>query len=59
MAGNYDGDTSLASPITSSGLTTEKWAGILVVSSLIVLVAINRGFRGLSVGRISGGLVKP
>ncbi len=59
MAGNYGGDNAMVNPITSGGLTTDKWAAILVLGSLVALIAINRGFRGVSVSGMSGGLVRP
>jgi len=59
MAGNYDGDTTMVNPISDSGISTEKWAAILVLGAMVALIAINRGFRGVSVGSLTGGMVRP
>lgn len=59
MAGNYDGEATMVNPITDSGMSTEKWAAILVIGSLVALIAIKRGFRGVSVGSLTGGVVRP
>jgi hypothetical protein len=58
--GQYAGNAANAvSPVPANGLTTERAAGALVLGALAALIMIRRGFRGVSVGRISGGLVKP
>lgn len=53
----YEPDSEMVNPIKTNGLSTEKSAGILVLGALLFLIAINRGFRGLSVSRATGGLV--
>ncbi len=37
-------------------ITTDKAAGIIVIGALILLILINRGFRGVSVGGVSVGV---
>ena len=55
----YTGNaTNALNPVSGTGTTTERAAGILVIGALVVLIMINRGFRGVSVGRLSGGLVR-
>jgi len=54
----YAPDTEMVNPVKSNGMTTEKMAGVLVIGALVALIAINRGFRGVSVGRVTGGLVR-
>jgi hypothetical protein len=57
--GQYAGNAANAvNPVPANGLTTERAAGALVIGALAALIMIRRGFRGVSVGRISGGLVK-
>jgi hypothetical protein len=59
-AGPYAGDATAATqPLKGNGLTTEQAAAALVIGSLVALIAIRRGFRGVSVSKMSGGLVKP
>jgi hypothetical protein len=59
-AGPYAGDATAATqPLKGGGLTTEQAACALVLGSLAALIAVRQGFRGVSVSRISGGLVKP
>lgn len=50
--------TNAINPIPSTGWTTEKCAAALVIGSLATLILIRRGFRGVSVSKISGGLVR-
>jgi hypothetical protein len=45
-------------PIPGGGMTTEKAAAALVIGSLIALIAIRRGFRGVSVSGMTGGMVR-
>lgn len=52
------GAMSADNPVKVTGLTTEHAAGVIVIGSLLALVAIRHGFRGVSVGRVTGGLVK-
>jgi len=59
-AGPYAGNaTGATQPLKGQGLTTEQAAAALVIGSLVALIAVRRGFRGLSVSRATGGLVKP
>jgi hypothetical protein len=59
-AGPYAGNATAATqPLKGSGLTTEQATAAIVIGALVTLIAIRRGFRGVSVGRMSGGLVKP
>jgi len=55
---DYGSDNVMTNPIKRGGITTEHATGIIVVGALVALVAINRGFRGVSVGKLSGGLVR-
>lgn len=43
-------------PVNASGLTTEYAAAVLVIGSLIVLIAIRKGFTGINVGGITVGV---
>lgn len=55
----YAGNAANATnAVPATGMTTERAAAGLVIGSLVALVMIRRGFRGVSVGRISGGLVR-
>jgi hypothetical protein len=54
----YDPDNVMTNPIKRGGLTTEHATGAIVIGALVFLIAINRGFRGVSVGKLSGGLVR-
>ena len=38
------------------GLTTERAAAIVVIGALALLILINRGFRGVSVGGVSASI---
>jgi hypothetical protein len=58
-AGPYAGNaTGATQPLKGQGLTTEQAAAALVIGSLVALIAVRRGFRGLSVSRATGGLVR-
>ena len=58
-AGPYAGNaTGATQPLKGNGLTTEQAAAALVLGSLVALIAVRRGFRGVSVSKMSGGLVK-
>lgn len=57
--GAYAGQAANAvNPVPAIGVTTERAAAILVIGSLVCLIAIRRGFRGVSVSSMSGGLVR-
>jgi hypothetical protein len=50
--------TNAINPIPASGWTTEKCAAALVIGALASMILIRRGFRGVSVSRMTGGLVR-
>lgn len=39
----------MENPVKESGLTTEHAAGAIIIGSLIFLIVIRRGFRGIAV----------
>jgi|KBSMisStaDraftv2_1062788.scaffolds.fasta_scaffold01117_14 hypothetical protein len=58
-AGPYAGNaTGATQPVKGQGLSTEQAAAAVVLGSLAALIAIRRGFRGVSVSRATGGLVR-
>jgi len=58
-AGPYAGNaTGATQPLKGQGLSTEQAAAAIVLGSLGALIAVRRGFRGLSVSRATGGLVR-
>ena len=58
-AGPYAGNaTGATQPVKGQGLSTEQAAAAIVLGSLVALIAVRRGFRGLSVSRATGGLVR-
>lgn len=57
--GNYAPDSQMVNPVKSNGMGADKMAAALVIGSLVLLIAIRRGFSGVSVGSLSGGLVRP
>lgn len=59
MASLYDAESSMNNPIKTGGITTEQMAAALVIGALVFLIAVNRGFRGVSVGKVTGGIVRP
>lgn len=58
--GVYTGQAANAvNPVfPGQGMTTAQAAGAIVLGSLAGLILIRRGFRGLSVSKASGGLVR-
>lgn len=54
----YQPDNVMVNPVKQGGLMTEHAAAAVVIGSLVFLVMIRRGFRGVSVGKVSGGLVR-
>jgi len=57
--GAYTGQAANAvNPVPGNGLTTPQAAAALVLGSLVGLIMIRRGFRGVSVSKMSGGLVR-
>lgn len=58
-AGPYAGNaTGATQPVKGQGLSTEQAAAAIVLGSLVALIAVRRGFRGVSVSKVSGGLVR-
>ncbi len=53
----YEPDSEMVNPVKSAGMSTEYAAGVIVIGALIFLIAINRGFRGVSISGATGGLV--
>lgn len=58
--GVYTGQAANAvNPVfPGQGLSTAQAAGALVLGSLAGLILIRRGFRGISIGKATGGLVR-
>lgn len=57
--GAYTGQAANAiNPLSANGLSTPQAAAAIVLGSLVGLILIRRGFRGLSVSRATGGLVR-
>ena len=57
--GAYTGQAANAiNPVASAGLDTPRAAAALVIGSLVGLIMIRRGFRGVSVSKATGGLVR-
>jgi hypothetical protein len=55
----YSGQAANAvNPMSGGGLSTEKACAAIVIGSLVALIAVHRGFRGVSASKISGGLVR-
>lgn len=49
----YEAETVLVNPVgTRSGLSTEHAAAVVVLTALAFLIAIRRGFSGVSVGGV-------
>lgn len=53
MSQNVYNDANTVQP---TGLTPERAAAAIVLGSLILLILIRRGFRGVSVGGVSVGV---
>jgi len=56
MADVYDYDYDDANTVPTQGLTAERAAAIVIIGALVLLILINRGFRGVSVGGLSVGV---
>jgi hypothetical protein len=57
--GSYAGNAANATtPAPTNGMSTERAAAAIVLGSLAALIMIRRGFRGVSVSKMSGGLVR-
>ena len=52
--GNYMGGVYQHPVKGVTGLSTEHAAGIIVIGSLVVLILIRRGFRGVTVPGVGG-----
>lgn len=52
----YGPDNSMDNPVSTSTGNTEYSTAALVIGSLVVLVLIARGFRGVNVGGVSVGV---
>lgn len=52
----YEPDSTQNNPVKAGGVSTDRAAGIVVIAALVALIAINRGFRGVSVGGIKVGV---
>jgi hypothetical protein len=52
------GTAANLNPVTG-GMTTEHAAAVVVIGALVALIALRRGFRGVSVSGMTGGLVRP
>lgn len=55
---SYGPENEMRNPVNTGGIDTDKMAGIMVIGALVLLVAIHRGFVGVSVSRATGGLVR-
>jgi hypothetical protein len=56
---SYSGNAANAvGPMPTNGMSTEKACAALVIGSLVALIAIHRGFRGVSASKLTGGLVR-
>lgn len=58
--GAFAGDTNSTAqhPVTHDGSGVHTMAGAVVIGSVVALIAIRMGFRGVSVSHVTGGLVK-
>lgn len=45
-------DSQMTNPVKGQGLTTEHAAGIIIISALVFLIMVKRGFRGVNVGGV-------
>lgn len=59
-SGTYTGNTAgyAGTGMSTSSLTAAHASGIIIGLALLFLIAIRMGFRGVSVSRVSGGLVR-
>jgi hypothetical protein len=48
----YPDDAEMVNPVKPLGLTTEHSAAVIVIGSLLALILIRRGFRGVSAGGV-------
>ncbi len=54
----YGPQNDMQNPVTNKSGSTEYMAAAVVLGALVALIMINRGFRGVSVSGVSGGLVR-
>lgn len=52
----YGPDSSMDNPVSTSTGNTEYSTAAIVIGSLIALILIARGFRGVNVGGVSVGV---
>lgn len=55
---SYGPQNDMQNPVTNKSGSTEYAAGAIVLVALVALIMINRGFRSVSVGGVTGGLVR-
>lgn len=52
---DYSDNQAMINPVRSgSGLTTEHAAAVVVIGSLVFLIFIRRGFRGVGIPGVGG-----
>ena len=47
-----DYESDMVNPVKGQGLSTEHAAAIVVLGSLVFLILVKRGFRGVNVGGV-------
>jgi hypothetical protein len=52
----YADETTYPNPVMANGWDSPQWAGVLVISSMLFLYLIRKGFRGVNVGGLSVGV---
>lgn len=52
----YSQEDVLTNPVKGAGFDTPQVAGALVIGSLLLLVAIRRGFRGVNLAGVRVGV---
>jgi len=59
MPSQYDAnDVSMTHPIKTGNVDTPQMAAAIVVGALVFLILVRRGFRGVSVGKATGGILR-
>lgn len=56
--GAYSGNGAGVGSMSFSGLSVAHASAVIVLAALLFLMAIRMGFRGVSVGRLTGGIVR-
>lgn len=53
---NYSDEQAMVNPVRGSGagLTTEHAAAVVVIGSLVALILVRRGFRGVGIPGVGG-----